>query len=130
MVEVAGLEAMIPDNVILGVEECLQRCNISRVIQPTLQREPRNSANALPSGFSGPTPASAAVVSPSAVVSAPSLLSSALAAVSAYAAAPNQAMATVIPVSASTIPSSVSPVLASALASISAYAAAAAPTSN
>ncbi|KAJ3532483.1 hypothetical protein NM688_g7417 [Phlebia brevispora] len=52
--QVAGLEAKIPDNVALGTDECLQRCGISRTTQPTDQRQPRVSANALPSGFSGP----------------------------------------------------------------------------
>ncbi|KAI0318172.1 RmlC-like cupin domain-containing protein, partial [Amylostereum chailletii] len=37
--EVAGLESMIPDNVILGVDECLQRCGITRGLQPTAQRQ-------------------------------------------------------------------------------------------
>ncbi|KAI0027466.1 RmlC-like cupin domain-containing protein, partial [Vararia minispora EC-137] len=42
--EVANLEALIPDNVILGVDECLQRCNIQRTPQPNSQRQPRVSA--------------------------------------------------------------------------------------
>ena len=104
VVEVAGLESQIPDNVILGVQECLQQCNISYVEQPTLQREPRNSANALPSGFNGPpsaaaaTPVAAASVSAAAVPSqipVPSALSSAFSAISAYAA--NSYAATPLP---------------------------------
>ena len=47
--EVADLEAFIPDNVILGVDECLQRCGITRTAQPNSQRQPRVSANAFPS---------------------------------------------------------------------------------
>jgi hypothetical protein len=46
--EVADLEALIPDNVILGTDECLQRCGITREGQPTAQRQPRVSANAFP----------------------------------------------------------------------------------
>ena len=46
--EVLDLEAFIPDNVILGVDECLQRCGIERTTQPTAQRQPRVSANAYP----------------------------------------------------------------------------------
>ncbi|VDB87605.1 unnamed protein product [Peniophora sp. CBMAI 1063] len=47
--EVADLEAYIPDNVILGVDECLQRCGITRTPQGNAQRQPRVSANAFPS---------------------------------------------------------------------------------
>ena len=46
--EVADLEAFIPDNVILGVDECLNRCGIERTPQPNAQRQPRVSANAFP----------------------------------------------------------------------------------
>ena len=46
--DVADLEAYIPDNVILGVDECLQRCGIDRTSQPNAQRQPRVSANAFP----------------------------------------------------------------------------------
>lgn len=46
--EVLDLEAFIPDNVILGVDECLQRCGIERTAQPNAQRQPRVSANAYP----------------------------------------------------------------------------------
>ncbi|VDC01156.1 unnamed protein product [Peniophora sp. CBMAI 1063] len=46
--EVLDLEAFIPDNVVLGVDECLQRCGIQRSSQPTAQRQPRVSANAYP----------------------------------------------------------------------------------
>ncbi|KAJ7235626.1 RmlC-like cupin domain-containing protein [Mycena haematopus] len=48
--EVMGLEAMIPDNVSLGADECLKRCGITRSTQPTTQRQPRVSGNAFPSG--------------------------------------------------------------------------------
>ena len=40
----------------LGTDECLQRCGIQRSEQPTQQRQPRVSANALPYGFYGPIP--------------------------------------------------------------------------
>ena len=43
-----NLEAFIPDNVILGVDECLQRCGIERTSQSNAQRQPRVSANAYP----------------------------------------------------------------------------------
>ncbi|KAI9001036.1 RmlC-like cupin [Trametes punicea] len=46
--EVAGIEAMIPDNFALGTQECLDRCGIRRGEQPTTQRQPRNANNALP----------------------------------------------------------------------------------
>ncbi|KZV63543.1 RmlC-like cupin, partial [Peniophora sp. CONT] len=42
--EVANLENFIPDNVIQGVDECLQRCGIERIAQPNSQRQPRVSA--------------------------------------------------------------------------------------
>ncbi|KAH8105870.1 hypothetical protein BXZ70DRAFT_1004175 [Cristinia sonorae] len=48
--EAAGLA--IPNNITLGTDECLQKCNIPFVDQPTKQRQPRVSANALPSGLS------------------------------------------------------------------------------
>lgn len=47
--EIANLEQYIPDNVILGVDECLQRCGIERTAQSNAQRQPRVSANAFPS---------------------------------------------------------------------------------
>ncbi|KAJ7815646.1 RmlC-like cupin [Mycena olivaceomarginata] len=47
--EVYGLDAMIPDNVALGTDECLKRCGISRSEQPTTQRQTRVSGNAFPS---------------------------------------------------------------------------------
>ncbi|VDB87625.1 unnamed protein product [Peniophora sp. CBMAI 1063] len=47
--EVADLEQYIPDNVILGVDECLKRCGIERTAQTNAQRQPRVSANAFPS---------------------------------------------------------------------------------
>ena len=69
----------IPDNIALGTDECLQRCGLSRTGQPTAQRQPRVSGNALPSGFSGPpappagsTPAAAAAASTPAGASASS----------------------------------------------------------
>jgi len=54
---VAGLAALIPDNVAYGAEECLQRCGITRGNQPTSQQQPRVSANAFPSGISTVLPA-------------------------------------------------------------------------
>ncbi|KAI0638163.1 RmlC-like cupin [Trametes polyzona] len=46
--EVAGIESMIPDNIALGTQECLDRCGLKRDGQPTTQRQPRNPNNALP----------------------------------------------------------------------------------
>ncbi|EKM57835.1 uncharacterized protein PHACADRAFT_206707 [Phanerochaete carnosa HHB-10118-sp] len=77
--QVAGLEAkasalaphhLIPDNIAFGADECLQRCGIKRTDQPTSQRQPRVSGNALPSGFNGPpavssSPATATISLPS-----------------------------------------------------------------
>ncbi|OCH89623.1 RmlC-like cupin [Obba rivulosa] len=57
---VANLESKIPDNVIFGTQECLQRCGLNGTDnQPTLQRQPRVAANALPSGYSAPSAAPA-----------------------------------------------------------------------
>ena len=42
----------IPDNFALGRQECLDRCGIKRQGQKSTQRQPRVSANALPSGTS------------------------------------------------------------------------------
>ncbi|KAJ7503377.1 RmlC-like cupin domain-containing protein [Mycena galericulata] len=47
---VEGLDEIIPDNVAIGTDECLQRCGITRPTQPTLQRQTRVSGNAFPSG--------------------------------------------------------------------------------
>jgi oxalate decarboxylase/phosphoglucose isomerase-like protein (cupin superfamily) len=54
--EVAGLESKIPNNPSQGTEECLKRCGIKKVQQPTTQRQPRIASNPLPAGFSGPPP--------------------------------------------------------------------------
>ncbi|KAK7032670.1 RmlC-like cupin [Favolaschia claudopus] len=48
--EVLGVEAIIPDSVSLGTDECLKRCGLKRTSQPTDQRQPRVSGNAFPSG--------------------------------------------------------------------------------
>ncbi|KAJ7776637.1 hypothetical protein DFH07DRAFT_951769 [Mycena maculata] len=47
--EVLGLEDIIPDNVAIGTDECLKRCNITRPTQPTTQLQPTVSGNAFPS---------------------------------------------------------------------------------
>ncbi len=48
--QVAGLAAMIPDNIALGVQQCRQQCGLtSDPVQPTAQQQPRVSGNALPS---------------------------------------------------------------------------------
>ncbi|KAJ7776636.1 RmlC-like cupin domain-containing protein, partial [Mycena maculata] len=47
--EVLGLEDIIPDNVAIGTDECLKRCNITRPTQPTTQLQPIVSGNAFPS---------------------------------------------------------------------------------
>jgi hypothetical protein len=68
--QVADLESLIPDNVILGVDECLARCGITRTGQPTAQRQPRVSANAFPASitptnvFSLPTASATAAAEP------------------------------------------------------------------
>ncbi|OBZ73805.1 hypothetical protein A0H81_05892 [Grifola frondosa] len=51
--EVAGLEALIPDNFAFSADECLQCCDIQRSVQSTNQRRSHLPSNALPSGFSG-----------------------------------------------------------------------------
>ncbi|KAI0046441.1 spherulin 1a [Auriscalpium vulgare] len=51
IVKVAHMESKILDNVAFGVDDCLQRCNIKRTAQPTMQRQPRVAANALPKGY-------------------------------------------------------------------------------
>ena len=70
LVDKAYIRKKIPDNIALGSDECLKRCNITRGEQPTKQRQPRVSANALPSGFSGPT--SASTTTPTSSPAAPS----------------------------------------------------------
>ncbi|KAI0318174.1 RmlC-like cupin domain-containing protein [Amylostereum chailletii] len=60
IVEIQGLESKIPDNVVLGVDECLQRCGIQRGDQPTAQRQPRVSGNAFPNGTVSSTASGAA----------------------------------------------------------------------
>jgi len=49
--EVADLENYMPDNIVLGVDECLQRCGIQRTAQSNSQRQPRVSGNAFPSSI-------------------------------------------------------------------------------
>ncbi|KAJ7716131.1 RmlC-like cupin [Mycena metata] len=56
VVEVEGLAAMIPDNVVAGTDECLARCGLTRPVQPTLQQQPRVSGNAFPTGTAAPAP--------------------------------------------------------------------------
>jgi hypothetical protein len=56
VVEIAELESKLPNNVAQGTDDCLSRCGISKVDQPTSQRQPRLPSNPLPSGFSGPPP--------------------------------------------------------------------------
>ncbi|KAJ7722336.1 RmlC-like cupin domain-containing protein [Mycena metata] len=46
VVEVEGLAKMIPDNIVAGTDECLQRCGLTRPTQPTSQQQPRVSGNA------------------------------------------------------------------------------------
>jgi oxalate decarboxylase/phosphoglucose isomerase-like protein (cupin superfamily) len=69
--QVADLEALIPDNVILGVDECLQRCGITRTGQPTAQRQPRVSANAFPASVTPSNVFALPVQTPSASTTAP-----------------------------------------------------------
>ena len=52
--EVFGLESMIPDNVALGTDECLQRCGLTRPETPTTnQAQPRVAGNAFPATLVG-----------------------------------------------------------------------------
>ncbi|KAJ7755897.1 RmlC-like cupin domain-containing protein [Mycena metata] len=47
--QVEGLADKIPDNIAVGTDECLKRCNIARPpAQPTAQHQPRVSGNAFP----------------------------------------------------------------------------------
>ncbi|KAF7316969.1 RmlC-like cupin [Mycena chlorophos] len=48
--EVLGLEALIPDNVAIGTEACLQRCGLKLPTQSHAQLQPTVSGNAAPSG--------------------------------------------------------------------------------
>ncbi|KAI0321062.1 RmlC-like cupin domain-containing protein, partial [Amylostereum chailletii] len=48
--EIQGLESIIPDNVAYGLEECFQRCGITKMNQPTAARQPRVAGNAFPGG--------------------------------------------------------------------------------
>ncbi|KAJ7491948.1 RmlC-like cupin domain-containing protein [Mycena latifolia] len=68
--QVKGLEAMIPDNVAIGTDECLKRCGMARPpAQPTAQHQPRVSGNAFPTGADAINPVSA---TPAANSTAPS----------------------------------------------------------
>ncbi|KAI0069277.1 RmlC-like cupin [Artomyces pyxidatus] len=60
--EIHGLESKIPDNVAYGVDECLQRCGITRGNQPTTQLQPVDAGNS-PSGISA-SPASSTATKP------------------------------------------------------------------
>ncbi|KAI0065403.1 RmlC-like cupin [Artomyces pyxidatus] len=57
VVEIQGLESKIPDNVAYGVDECLQRCGITRGNQPTSQLQPVDAGNS-PSGIAANTASS------------------------------------------------------------------------
>ena len=59
--EVVSIEAMLPDNFAIGRDECLSRCGLTRGPQPTTQRQPRVSGNALPSGSASSAAATASV---------------------------------------------------------------------
>jgi len=64
--EVVGIASAIPDNMALGIQTCLDTCNIQRGTQPTAQLQPRVSGNAFPS-LSGASwsPSSSSYSSPS-----------------------------------------------------------------
>ncbi|KAF8175726.1 hypothetical protein K438DRAFT_1727633 [Mycena galopus ATCC 62051] len=53
VVQVAGLESQIPDNVAIATDACLQRCGLTRPKQPTSQLQPIVSGNAFPSPTGG-----------------------------------------------------------------------------
>ncbi|KAI0069312.1 RmlC-like cupin [Artomyces pyxidatus] len=61
--EILGLESKIPDNVAYGVDECLQRCGITRGNQPTAQLQPVDAGNS-PSGISSVPAAASSTVRP------------------------------------------------------------------
>ncbi|KAJ7153964.1 RmlC-like cupin [Mycena crocata] len=46
--KVEGLAHLIPDNSVVGTDECLKRCGLTRPTQPTKQQQPRVSGNAFP----------------------------------------------------------------------------------
>jgi len=54
VVEIAGLAELIPDNIILGVEECVKRCGLTRGKEFFKQQQERNQFNALPPGYGLP----------------------------------------------------------------------------
>jgi len=56
VMEVAGLADLIPDNIILGLDECVKRCGITRGQDLFKQQQPRVQANALPSGYGSSAP--------------------------------------------------------------------------
>jgi oxalate decarboxylase/phosphoglucose isomerase-like protein (cupin superfamily) len=53
--EIADIEAKLPNNAAEGTVDCLKRCGITKVNQPTTQRQPRVAGNALPNGYTGPS---------------------------------------------------------------------------
>jgi len=46
--EVVELATGIPDNLAIGIDSCLQKCNIQRGPQTTTQQQPRDDGNAFP----------------------------------------------------------------------------------
>ncbi|KAF7329431.1 RmlC-like cupin [Mycena kentingensis (nom. inval.)] len=46
--QLVGLEAQLPDSFALGTDACLKRCGLQRTKQPSAQRQPRVSGNAIP----------------------------------------------------------------------------------
>ncbi|KAF7986548.1 hypothetical protein HWV62_26276 [Athelia sp. TMB] len=78
VVEVGGLEALIPDNVALGTDECLARCGLTRTSQPTLQHQPVVSGNANPSSAAIKAPTVAAAPTSSSTSSSSTSSSSSL----------------------------------------------------
>ncbi|GBE79718.1 RmlC-like cupin domain-containing protein [Sparassis latifolia] len=63
--EVVQLASMIPDTFVLGTDECLQRCGLTRGAQPMAQQVPRVAGNAFPSGVSAGAGAAASSTSQS-----------------------------------------------------------------
>ena len=39
----------LPDNLAIGIDSCLQKCNLKRGQQTTKQQQPRGDGNAFPS---------------------------------------------------------------------------------
>ncbi|KAJ7167009.1 RmlC-like cupin domain-containing protein [Mycena filopes] len=91
VVEIEALAQMIPDNIVAGTDECLQRCGLTRPVQPTAQQQPRVPGNAFPTGTGSPPSNSSSSQSASPSASAPASPSGPAQSQSASQSAPAQA---------------------------------------